>query len=1805
MSLSGLIEQHVRTRPEATAVTYPSADGRGVSLTYRELSAAANRLAAHLEALGVVPGDRVVTALGPGPHLVTAFLAVVRAGAAYVPVDPGHPELRRRLIVRDSAARAVVTEGGAAGGYAGLDAVAVDLDADAGPIAARSADLPAVRPAPGDAAYVCYTSGTTGTPKGVVVPHRAVLDLVASTDYVRLTPDDVVAQAANPAFDAVTFEIWSTLAAGARLVGLAKETVVDPARFAAAVREHEVSTVFLTTALFHQIARERPGAFAPLRTVLFGGEACDPRRVRQVLAAGGPGRLLHVYGPTETTTFATWHEVTGVAPDARTVPIGRPLGATVAVVVSADGSPAAPGGVGELLLGGPGLATGYLDRPELTAQRFVEDRFTPGGGLLYRTGDLVRLREDGAMEFTGRVDSQVKLRGFRIELGEIESVLTAHPAVSEAVVSVHTTAEPGEDTGRGGGGGYDGSAGGGGGGERRLVAHVVPAVRRVAARESEQLTEWKEIYETLYDDAGEAAFGENFAGWNSSYDARPIALEEMRQWRAATVERVRELGGRRVLEIGVGTGLLMARLAGEPECEEYWATDFSASVIEALRVQTGADERLRGKVRLSCRGADDLEGLPTGYFDTVVVNSVLQYFPGPAYLRTVVEGVLPLLAPGGSVLLGDVRNLDLASCLQTGVELAARAGRPEPADGADVWRAVEQRVALETELLLSPALFAAWAGELPAVRAVDVRVKRGGAHNELTRYRYEAVLSTAAPVADLSGAPRLVWGREAVSAADVEAYLRARRPAAVRLAGVPNRRVHGEWAAMRALREGAAGAAGAAALLADGGGAPDPEELCAAGERAGYRALPTWSAEEDRLLDVVFVDPGQVPAGPLTGVYAAPVVAAGDCANTPTAFRGTVDTEVVLRAHLQERLPNYMIPSALMTLAALPLNANGKVDRAALPAPAFSADRPGTPPGTPLQEIVRDLFAEVIGVPRRTVHADSDFFRIGGHSLAAARLLARARAVLGADPGSRALYEAPTPALFAALVGDGPAEATGPGRAGAGEGCAVLPLRLRGALSVRALEEALGDLGRRHEALRNSRLGSAGTRLRTLAADDHLLELTLPAGLVDLWSHTPLAAELALAYGARATGGAPHRDGGAPEAAPRALDGDLAPTAVPGSGPAAAGGPDGGRLGLDWDAGLHERLVRLATEQGVTLFMVVHAALAALLARLGAGDVVTLAAPVPARDSAALRRAVGPYGRVLALSVDTSGDPAFTELLRRVRAADLAAYRGGGAALARPGGIALSVLAESCAEYEAAGLTVQAAAPQLPAQDAGLDLTLTERQTPAGAPAGITVSAAFDHGSVGEAAAARLTGLLTALLEAAADAPATVLSRLRTAPGAPSDGVRRWAGPALDLPEAGVADLFAAQAARTPGAPALAGMDYAELDARSDLLAHALLAHRAGPGTAVATAVASPTGFAVAVLAIAKTGAACLPLDPARALPALARPAVLLLDEAADRALAPVPGAARLVRDPAADLLPATPARPVRPPHAAHTAHPLVLAPATRDTTGTADAGGPAGTGGPADALVEIGAESVVAATLAPAADAAWLTAGYPDADTALGLLAALAGGARVHLPAAPPDGAAPDAVLELLRGCGASVLLGGDTTTATAGTAAAAGAGDLAPSVPGGWPEGRLRVEHTPDGPRPAPGHRAYVLDAHLRPAGDGRTGSLYIAGVGVARGYTGDPAATGERFLPDPLAGPGGTALMWRTGRGARIDADGRLTVLGKPPADDPFTDEYATFVVLSDDRDRHALWPACVPAPEGWHETHAEDLYELCLDHLQTTR
>ncbi len=404
-------------------------------LGYDELDERANRLAQALVADGIGRGAFVGVSRARAADVAIAWLAVLKAGAAYVPIDPDLPDERVAFMLADARITHVIADDVVADRLARPGLTVLRPDGDAARLAALPPHAPDDHATADDPAYAIYTSGSTGLPKGVVVPHRAVLRLVCGSDYVRLAPGDVVAQMANPAFDASTFEFWGPLLNGARIAPVAKTTALAPRALASALALERVTTLFITTALFNAVARESPGAFRGVREVLFGGEAVEPRWAREVLRAGPPGRLLHVYGPTESTTFATWHDVREVASDAATIPIGRPIANTEAFVLRADGEPAAPGEPGELWLGGPGLAIGYLGSPALTAERFVERTIAPlPARRLYRTGDRVRLRVDGAIEYLGRADRQVKVRGHRIELEEVESALVRLPQVREAVV---------------------------------------------------------------------------------------------------------------------------------------------------------------------------------------------------------------------------------------------------------------------------------------------------------------------------------------------------------------------------------------------------------------------------------------------------------------------------------------------------------------------------------------------------------------------------------------------------------------------------------------------------------------------------------------------------------------------------------------------------------------------------------------------------------------------------------------------------------------------------------------------------------------------------------------------------------------------------------------------------------------------------------------------------------------------------------------------------------------------------------------------------------------------------------------------------------------------------------------------------------------------------------------------------------------------------------------------------------------------------------------------------------------------------
>nr|WP_139128826.1 non-ribosomal peptide synthetase [Micromonospora nigra] len=419
-----LVAAVARRQPDAVAV----AGVDGATLTYRELAGRAEALAHRLVAWGVRPDEPVAVALPRSVELVVTLLAVLKAGAGYLPLDPADPPARIRQLLAVAGDPPVLATGEVPGATR-LFRLDQPDPAEPGGAAVR-------RPHPAGLAYVNFTSGSTGTPKAVAVAHSAVVRLVHQPGYLRLGPTETVLQLAPVAFDAATLEIWGALTAGARLV-VAPPGAPDLAELARLIRRERITVLWLTAGLFHQLVEFDPECLAGVGQLLAGGDVLAPEAVRRALRARAGAVLVNGYGPTENTTFTCVHPMTDPATVPDPVPIGRPVPRTTVYVLDPAGRPVPVGVPGELHTGGHGVARGYLGRPGATAAAFLPDPFDPRpGARMYRTGDRVRWRPDGSLDFLGRIDEQVKIRGFRVEPGEVAAVLRTHPAVADAAVLV-------------------------------------------------------------------------------------------------------------------------------------------------------------------------------------------------------------------------------------------------------------------------------------------------------------------------------------------------------------------------------------------------------------------------------------------------------------------------------------------------------------------------------------------------------------------------------------------------------------------------------------------------------------------------------------------------------------------------------------------------------------------------------------------------------------------------------------------------------------------------------------------------------------------------------------------------------------------------------------------------------------------------------------------------------------------------------------------------------------------------------------------------------------------------------------------------------------------------------------------------------------------------------------------------------------------------------------------------------------------------------------------------------------------------
>jgi amino acid adenylation domain-containing protein len=994
--MHAFFEAHASRLPDAVALVHGS-----MSVSYGALNARANRLAHYLHRIGVGPDAHVALCFERGIELIVAILAVHKAGGAYVPLDPAYPADRLAYMLADSKPVVVLTHANVKGpAREVVDSATVpviDLQQHEGAWQQEPVTNPdkSNGAGPGHLAYVIYTSGSTGRPKGVLVEHRNVSRLFTSMrDRFDYSPSDVWTLFHSYAFDFSVWEMWGALGHGGRLVIVSHDTSRSPPQFYQLLCDEGVTVLNQTPSAFRQLveAQRRSTQTHRLRTVIFGGEALEPGLLKPWYeqASNRDTQLVNMYGITETTVHVTYRALTPAdANRAGTSPIGHPMPDLSVYILDRHGAPVPPGVTGEMYVAGAGVARGYLNRAELTAERFLSDPFVARpGARMYKTGDLARRLPDGEIEYLGRNDMQVKVRGFRIELGEIEARLAEHPAVREAAVIAR---DNGPD-------------------DKRLIAYLT-AQADLTREEALQLAhehvaEWSRLYDQTYDDKSfeQAKPGFNFVGWRSSYTHQPIPDTEMHEWLAGTLHRVRGLNPHRVLEIGCGTGMILFNVA--PGCERYVGTDLSRKTVEQLSRHVQSSPELSARTVLVHGQAADFSRVPQERYDTVILNSVVQYFPNSEYLFEVLAGAVGAIAPGGKIFIGDVRHHGLLEAFHLSVQLS----QSDPGLSLSQLRTrIGKKARQDPELLLDPAWFMALREKLPGIAAVHILPKESVHQNEMSAYRYDVVLIVGAPPEEAPVSHWIDCGDAGWGMAEIGRCIVDSPHEVIGLRSIFNPHV-GPVAQMLEQAQDVDAIEPTVVGGSVQGHGTSCAELAAFCRQHGYLIELSWyPADRSGAYHAVVSKSGALPV--VDWRRYAPAQAAGDRlshANDPLLAKKLAALPDQLRAYLGSRLPEYMVPAAFHMLEALPLTVNGKLDRTRLLEEdmPFHAPRPFEAPVGEIETELAAIWEGLLKVPR--VGRGDDFFALGGHSLLGTKLIARVAHDMGVELSIQDLFSRPT-----------------------------------------------------------------------------------------------------------------------------------------------------------------------------------------------------------------------------------------------------------------------------------------------------------------------------------------------------------------------------------------------------------------------------------------------------------------------------------------------------------------------------------------------------------------------------------------------------------------------------------------------------------------------------------------------------------------------------------------------------------------------------------------------------------------------------
>ncbi|MBE8968393.1 amino acid adenylation domain-containing protein [Nostocales cyanobacterium LEGE 12452] len=976
-TLVTLFEEQVAKTPDKIAVVFANR-----SLSYQELNQKANQLANHLlQVKSLSDNPLMAICINRSLEMLIGMFAILKAGGAYVPIDPSYPQERIHLMLEDSNASVLLTTKSLKKQLPleKLNNTAQVVFLDEETWTEQPIENPTSNSNYNDLAYVIYTSGSTGRPKGVAIAHSNSVAFVKWAHSV-FSAEQLAGVLASTSicFDLSIFEIFVPLAQGGSVI------VVENALYIEQALKSPVPITLINTVPSAAAELLNMNAIpSSVQVINLAGEPLKNSLVQALYQNTSVTEVYNLYGPSEDTTYSTF---TKVAKNAQHEPsIGKAIANTRIYILDNYNQPLPPGIPGELCIAGAGLAQGYLNRPDLTAEKFITLELFGKTERIYKTGDLARWLPDGNLQYLGRSDRQVKLRGFRIELGEIEASLLKHPKIQEAVVLVRTETDL----------------------DRRLVAYIVPKTTEENYLQGEQVELWQQIFNDAYYQSQNPEDDPtlNLASWINSYTGDPYPKTVMQEWRDTTVDQILQLAPKRVWEIGCGVGMLLFKVA--PHCQHYLGTDFSLGGLQYIE-QHLKHQSFHEKVTLKTRAAHEFDDIESNAYDLVILNSVIQYFPSLDYLLSVIEGVIKTVSSQGKIFIGDVRNLNLLEAFHTAVEFYRASDKLSI---QDLRQQIQKSIRTEGELLIDPDLFIALKQKFPRISHVEIQLKRGYSHTEMSRFRYDVVLyldGTNTPVAE----PQcLDWQEKQLNLETIERILTTQQADLLRIKNIPNARLTSEINLLDNIAQAEGYVADLKTAISQVKSGIEPDAFRTLIQDLPYTSFIQYSSTGFVYYDVILQRniPGQEIIPRFNQKKNWRLKPWQHYANQPLQYRVNQIAPEILeewRDLLAKNLPDYMIPSHFIVLEKLPLTPNGKVDRKALPAPGKAVVAKDIElPVTETEKLLAQLWAKLLKY--ESISRQDNFFNLGGHSLLATQLCYRIRDTFNVEIPLRQVFDSP------------------------------------------------------------------------------------------------------------------------------------------------------------------------------------------------------------------------------------------------------------------------------------------------------------------------------------------------------------------------------------------------------------------------------------------------------------------------------------------------------------------------------------------------------------------------------------------------------------------------------------------------------------------------------------------------------------------------------------------------------------------------------------------------------------------------------